>query len=670
MPVNILVTGQPYISQHDSYQCQQNEADLAEFETTQMWEDDSYTEQIEDAVSSEQSEPEVIVNNDAANQSECSDSDENNDTIGADEGSDRSRGSRWKRAQPEKWKRNIAKRLKLDAKKPKSKTCLSCRWKCQEHFSEEDQNQLCTAYNKLESYNRKKDFLLSNMEIQIKQRERVRGGNVNRQRDRTNSVEYYFMKDGLRIRVCKSFFMGTLAIGHSPITEAIAGRSESGHFGGEDKRGRHHAANKTKDSDLALVRQHIESFPKTPSHYTRQHSARQYLDPTLTIQKMHHLYEEYCQSRAEAVRPVSSSVYRKVFCTEYNLSFFKPKKDQCDLCAQYLQADDSRKIEIKAAYDEHIKMKVQCQNAKTADKIEASTKPDLAIATFDLQSVLQIPCSQVSPLYYSRKLNMFNLTVYSLKSPNDAVCYCWTELDGKRGSSEVGTCILKWLSSLPESVNEAILYSDTCSGQNRNRYIAAALLFAVQTMNIKVIHQKFLERGHTYMEVDSMHAAIEFAKKNVPVYSPHDWQNIFRSARRRRPYGVVSLQHSDFVDLKHMCNSLLRESAANKISWMKIKCLKFEQEKPETIQFRYSHEGEYESINVCLRNRVPTYKEVPAYKSRLSISVAKYNDLQKLCTKGVVPTELHSWYAQLPKSNAAVDTTPEPAIEDSNDEAD
>ena len=66
----------------------------------------------------------------------------------------------------------------------------------------------------------------------------------------------------------------------------------------------------------------------------------------------------------------------------------------------------------------------------------------MAIATFDLQSVLQIPSTQMSQLYYSHKLNLFNLTVYSIKKPNNAVCYCRTEVDGKRGSTEIGTCIL------------------------------------------------------------------------------------------------------------------------------------------------------------------------------------------------------------------------------------
>jgi len=57
--------------------------------------------------------------------------------------------------------------------------------------------------------------------------------------------------------------------------------------------------------------------------------------------------------------------------------------------------------------------------------------------------------------------------------------------------------------------------------------MAAILLYAVQMTTLNVVCQKFLERGHTYMEVDSMHSAIEFAKRNVAVYSPHEWQNVF-----------------------------------------------------------------------------------------------------------------------------------------------
>ena len=57
-------------------------------------------------------------------------------------------------------------------------------------------------------------------------------------------------------------------------------------------------------------------------------------------------------------------------------------------------------MQLKNDYDEHIRMKEQWQNAKTVDKNEAALKPNVTIATFDLQSVLQIPSSEVSPLYY------------------------------------------------------------------------------------------------------------------------------------------------------------------------------------------------------------------------------------------------------------------------------
>ena len=65
--------------------------------------------------------------------------------------------------------------------------------------------------------------------------------------------------------------------------------------------------------------------------------------------------------------------------------------------------------------------------------------------------------------------------------PNAAFCYCWTELDGKRRSYEIGTCLNNYLTQLPKEVSEVTLYSDTRGGQNRNQHVAALLLHAVQS---------------------------------------------------------------------------------------------------------------------------------------------------------------------------------------------
>ena len=450
------------------------------------------------------------------------------------------RGSRWKRAVPSSWKKNIHKKMRRDAKMPK-KACHSCRFRCTEHFSEGDRIQLCKEFHSITSYEQQKNFILANTVAGHIERQRVRSDEMSRMKKRDLAVKYFFWKDNVQVRVRKIFFTSTLCIGHSPVTEAIRGSGPSGTFVGVDRRGKHPPGTKTKKDDLDLVRAHINKFPRTPSHYTRCRSKREYLDPKLSIQKMYELYlEDMAQNHSEK-KPVKSAIYRRIFCTEYNLSFFKPKKDQCQLCSRYSLLVDGEKENMKGKYDAHITRKTESQSAKAADKTMAAEDHTKVVITFDLQSVLQIPSSDVSPLYYSRKLCMYNLTVHNAVQPHQAFCYCWTEIDGKRGSCEIGTCLYKYIKQLPPEVTEVTLYSDTCGGQNRNQHVVAMLLYAVQTTHISVIHQKFLESGHSEMEVDSMHASIERTKKFTPVYTALDWHTIFRSARRINPYVVVPL---------------------------------------------------------------------------------------------------------------------------------
>ena len=68
------------------------------------------------------------------------------------------------------------------------------------------------------------------------------------------------------------------------------------------------------------------------------------------------------------------------------------------------------------------------------------------------------------------------------------------------------------------TVTEITLFSDTCGGQNRNQYVAAGLLYSLRnTPKLQYINQKFLERGHSEMEVDSIHSTIETEKENESI---------------------------------------------------------------------------------------------------------------------------------------------------------
>ena len=102
-----------------------------------------------------------------------------------------------------------------------------------------------------------------------------------------------------------------------------------------------------------------------------------------------------------------------------------------------------------------------------------------------------------------------------------ATCYLWSEVDAKRGACEIGSALHLQLLFLPVNIKHVILYSDACSGQNRNQFTATVLMHAVVNLpTIEIIDHKFLESGHTQMECDSMHSAIEFAKKKTDIYIP------------------------------------------------------------------------------------------------------------------------------------------------------
>nr|XP_022903935.1 uncharacterized protein LOC111416199 [Onthophagus taurus]XP_022910560.1 uncharacterized protein LOC111421623 [Onthophagus taurus] len=537
----------------------------------------------------------------------------------------------------------------MPAKSPRNVNCDNCRYKCTEVFPADRRQDICKQYHSL-SYDRQKDFIINTVATSECRRKRTRDSS----RPAKNvSKIYTFVKNGEKKRVCKNFYLKTLSISHGPVDSAIMNIDTNGiNHSIQDRRGKSFPGNKTKPVILNEVKRHIESFPVMESHYCRRGTTRKYLDSTLSILKMYELYKDLqISNQKDFVSPIT---YRRVFCTQYNLSFFKPKKDQCLLCVK-----EAKSIEKSEEFLSHIKRRDDANRAKDLDKQRAIHDKTFVSVSFDLQSVLQIPCSDVSPLYYSRKLCAYNLAIYEAAPPNKGYCYLWSEVDGQRGSCEIGTALLKWFKTLPDTVKEVSLFSDTCGGQNRNKYIAALLLFVVNQLPIEIITHNFLEKGHSHMEADSMHSAIESAKKYIPVFCLNDWKTIMTLARSKRgknktsgAYIVEQMTYRDIIDLKALNTSILqntiRDEGGEKIEWLKIKQLRYEKEKKKFIMFRYNYDEEYKMFNIKGKakgrpsNNIPKETELKkCYTEPLPISIKKKNDLIQLCRKGVIPIEYH-----------------------------
>lgn len=69
------------------------------------------------------------------------------------------------------------------------------------------------------------------------------------------------------------------------------------------------------------------------SHYSHNKTQRKYLASDLKIPLMYSLYETDCTEKN--AQKTSPSIYRNVFCQEYNLGFYHPRKKQCRIYMAY-----------------------------------------------------------------------------------------------------------------------------------------------------------------------------------------------------------------------------------------------------------------------------------------------------------------------------------------------
>jgi hypothetical protein len=81
-------------------------------------------------------------------------------------------------------------------------------------------------------------------------------------------------------------------------------------------------------------------------------------------------------------------------------------------------------------------------------------------------------------------------------------CYMWHEALAGRGSSEIATCMNKYIDGLPNTVKKLMLFSDTCEGQNRKKNFSAICFKAVTSGSLESVEQIFLESGHSQMDCD------------------------------------------------------------------------------------------------------------------------------------------------------------------------
>ena len=563
------------------------------------------------------------------------------------------------------WKRNVRKRLRNSGKsyisssgkavlqRQMGKGCSDkCRYKCKEHITEENRTKLFNSYWQTGDINHQRQFIVDHINRRVTARPTKNVADSRRQL----SFSYQLSSDcdNTTYTVCKTFFLDTLGVKE----DVVYGAFDKTHGGGvvePDRRGKHRKHRTVSAEAKKSIKEHIRSFKTIESHYCRKSSERKYLPAELNVTKMYNMYKEVC---ARTNLPVEKeSVYRKIFNREFNLHFYVPKKDQCDFCTEYRHTVHKTPA-LEREYKQHCDQKLLARQAKQVAKDTAKANGTYMAACFDLEKVLNCPHAEASSFYYHRKLSLYNLTCYCLGS-GSAYCYLWNETQAKRGCNEIASCLLKFLDSqVKQKFTSFTFFSDNCSGQNRNRYIATLWWYAVRMYDIDSIVHNFLEVGHTQNENDSVHSSIERVSRRASIYTPDQWSAVISTARADKPYIVTDMQMEDFCDFKEMSNCVRNfgvDEDGNTVKWTKICSMEFTKKEPDTMHFRYLYDQDPPKKCLKLMKRArhtrQSIQSMPLRQLRstyIPLSVAKFNDLRKLCDKELIPQHHHGFFRGLP----------------------
>lgn len=107
-------------------------------------------------------------------------------------------------------------------------------------------------------------------------------------------------------------------------------------------------------------------------------------------------------------------------------------------------------------------------------------------AAFDFQKVHSCPHAETSILYYKKKLNIYNFTIFEM-GKKVGKCFMWHEGIGKRGAKEVASCVYDFIKNQSSKGIQTInLYSKHCGGQNRNRIVFMMYLIAAKSLKVNI----------------------------------------------------------------------------------------------------------------------------------------------------------------------------------------
>ena len=295
----------------------------------------------------------------------------------------------------------------------------------------------------------------------------------------------------------------------------------------------------------------------------------------------------------------------------------------------------------------------------------------------DLQQALPTPRVTTGMAFYLRKLMTYNFDIHNYKT-GQGFMSVWDEVTANRGAAEIISCIKHFIDEhVPEHVKKLYIFSDNCSGQNKNIFLNMFYLSLIHSGRFKEITHLYFRPGHTYMAADRDFSLIEKNMNNRAwIFTPDEHIDVIKATRRPGckgiPFTVYKMKQEDFLEYDQ------KEYQKELITNRKIRGCRF----VDACYFRFTDKykiGYEVSSNYAtlldpsmsgIKVRINKGKETPLntlrfklhqniprkYNSPIPLSQEKLKDIRKL-VEALVPTYIRQryWDAIIGPTNANSD---------------
>lgn len=455
-------------------------------------------------------------------------------------------------------------------------------------------------------------------------------------------------------QVCLSFFAKLFQLNSNTIRNAV--RSAEYNPEGVNLRGKF-PKRKVPKSDFEFVRHFIGEFQTYEASYR---SRKLYLHPKLgSLLQLYKQYKNVCAFKKR--KKVSRAYFNKIFKRDFSLGFPpKGKLKNCSECRTIKRSmlrPISRKLRSKwqLRKTKHINLVQNINKKFITDITEARfVQSHVEILTFEVCPSFDLPSLLQNDLIMrARQLWQFVMLIHDEIRDHTHI-YTWPESVASKGSSEITSCIRKYVTdNLPADTETLILYGDPRSGQNRNSKISLMLIDLLHSWphnSLKAIEQRFFMEGHARNKCNVQFSLIQKQKKVMQnIFCPKDCVELIKSSKNTNPRFLVNeMQSRQFLSLDPLVD-LFNSSEIKEIDFSKIQTIIHDREDPLTIKCRAYDWAP--SVFVSFKINVNNMENFPVitlpllYPEGRAISKAKYDDLQDLAK--YIPAEYQEFYKNL-----------------------